>query len=190
VAVVLAAVIGIALAAGGNRHPVAGQTSPTVPASTPGPTSPPATTATPPPSATSAPSLPGIGGSIRLRGQKAGEVVSVKLVGVTDPAVSRLFTPDKGKRYVAIDFTVTNVGSLIYKDSPSNGCLLTDAQGVVSPDLIQVVDPTLDQLSLHPGQSKTGLVTFEVPKGVALRSVQFIPDSGAGLDSGTWTLPS
>jgi len=134
-----------------------------------------------------------VGDTISLAGNDDGEKVAVKLVKIVDPAKGREFsTPDKGNRFVAVQFKLTNVGKTAYDDSPSNGAAVVDTDG-------QRFDATIDDVTAGPsmssdvkmaaGDSALGYLVFEVPKASKLRSVQFTLDSGFADQTGEWRLP-
>jgi len=134
-----------------------------------------------------------VGDTINLAGNGDGEKVAVKIVKVADPARgSDFYSPDKGNRFVAVQFKLTNVGTAAYDDSPSNGAVVVDADGQRFDATIADVTagPSMDSgLKMAAGDSALGYIVFEVPKASKLRSVQFTLDSGFAEETGQWQLP-
>lgn len=133
-----------------------------------------------------------VGSAIKLDGQSDGEQATVTLVKVVDPAkpTDEFSRPDKGNRFVAVQFVVANTGSEVYEDSPSNGAVVVDSEG-------QSYDTTLfgtkagpelrAGLKLAPGAKAKGFLTFEVPKPAKITKVQFSMVSGFGT-TGEWSV--
>jgi hypothetical protein len=71
--------------------------------------------------AASGPSEPAqVGGTIQLHGNDEGLVMAVTVSKVDDPAKApKFFGPGKGKRYVAVEVRLENVGTAVYNDSPA-----------------------------------------------------------------------
>jgi hypothetical protein len=54
--------------------------------------------------------------------------------------------------------------------------------------LIDALEPSLGTVSLAPGASRTGLVSFEVRKGVPIVELRVRLDSGFGPRAGRWRI--
>lgn len=134
-----------------------------------------------------------IGDTITLKGQN-GEKIAVTLTEWADPAKSgdSFIGPDHGKRWVAAQFALKNVGKVAYNDSPSNGVEAADAAG-------EHFDATLatsitegplmsSDLKLGAGDKGLGWIVIEVPKAAKVTKVQFTLDSGFGDQTGEWTV--
>ncbi len=130
-----------------------------------------------------------IGGTVTVKGNKPGESLQVQLVSVRDPASSALVAPEPGSRFVGIDLTVRDVGTAVYHDSPSNGTALfgSDGQRYLA-DVLDAVQPALGTLSLAPGASATGFITFQVPTAARLVRFNLTLDLGFGPQTGTWVV--
>jgi hypothetical protein len=131
-----------------------------------------------------------VGGSAVLRGQTPGERVEVTLVRVQDPAhPTGLFGPGPGNRLVGAELRLRNVGSHRYRDAPSNGAVLVAESGTrIKASLIDAVEPSLGTVSLAPGVSRAGFVSFEVPKGDPIAELRVRLDSGFGPETGIWLI--
>lgn len=99
-------------------------------------------------------------------------------------------TPDPGKRFVAVQFQIQNVGTAAYDDSPSNGAKVIDTSGQQFDSTIgdTTAGPSLpSDTKIVPGQSALGFITFEIPTSSQLAAVQFGTDSGFG-STGQWAV--
>jgi hypothetical protein len=163
--------------------------------------SPPATSAPAEPSATSetpSPTLPptasaAVGDTLDLTGTEDGEALAVTVVKVVDPAraENEYSSPDAGKRFVAVQFRLKNTGTAVYSDSPSNGARLVDTQG-------QQFDTTYEDtaagpgfpgsVTVAPGDTALGFITFEVPADSTIAKVQFAMNSGFAPTTGQWNV--
>jgi len=130
-----------------------------------------------------------IGAMVTVRGNKPGESLQVEVLSVRDPASSAVVAPEAGNRFVGIDLTVRNVGTATYRDSPSNGTAIFASNGQrYLADVLDAVQPALGTLSLAPGASATGYITFQVPTAARLARFDFTLDLGFGPQTGTWTI--
>lgn len=134
----------------------------------------------------------GYGRPLVLRGAKRGLRLRVTPLGVVDPAPgSEFFQPQRENRFVSIRVELVNVGSIGYVDTTSNGARIVDGRGrTLRAAIIDAAQPGLGRPRLRPGQSKTGTLTFEVPKGVRVRAFRLTLDSGFGPETGVWALRS
>nr|WP_211283923.1 hypothetical protein [Streptomyces antibioticus] len=82
------------------------------------------------------------------------------------------FQPDARRHYVAVPFRLKNTGTAVYKDSPSNGATVIDKS-----------------ITVGPGKTALGFITFEVSDGSRIVTVQFAMDSGFADDVGEWAVP-
>jgi hypothetical protein len=79
----------------------------------------------------------------------------------------------------------------VYDDSPDNSVQLIDKQGQsYQPGIEAVRGGQLfpGDVRIAAGESRLGLVVFEVPDKAVVASVQFVPDSGFASATGTWTV--
>jgi hypothetical protein len=133
----------------------------------------------------------GVGDVITLSGSDENLQMRVKLSKVYDPAGHEpYFGPRKGKRLVAVELLLTNTGTVVYDDSPSNGANLIDAndQGYTSAIVSSSDCADLGSPKIRPGDSRRGCITFEIPKRAKLRLFQFALDSGFAPEAGEWAL--
>jgi glucose/arabinose dehydrogenase len=135
----------------------------------------------------------GIGDTITVKGLDDGAKVSVTLVKWLDHAKgSDQFTsPDAGKRFVAAQIRVTNSGTAVYDDTPSNGMQVADNQGQRFESSIWEVSagPSMpSEVKLRPGDKALGYVVFEVPKTSKITQLQFTADSGFANEAGQWNV--
>ncbi|WP_329376108.1 DUF4352 domain-containing protein [Streptomyces sp. NBC_01351] len=134
-----------------------------------------------------------LGTTVTLNGQR-GEKVDVTVLKVVDPAASaqEFFEPDPGNRYVSVQFRLKNSGTVPYKDSPVNGATLIDTEGQqFDADVVAktTAGPRLPvSLTITPGNTALGYLTFELPDGSKPATVQFTPNSGFADDVGEWKL--
>ncbi len=136
---------------------------------------------------------PGVGDTIRLDGDQDGERLAVTLTKVIDPAHENdgLDIAPSGERLVATQFRIENLGPAAYDDSPDNSVQLIDKQGQsYQPGIEAVRGGQLfpGDVRIAAGDSRLGLVVFEVPHKAVVASVQFVPDSGFASATGTWTV--
>ncbi|GAA1895428.1 hypothetical protein GCM10009837_16750 [Streptomyces durmitorensis] len=142
------------------------------------------------------PREPGVGTTLSLTGIGSGERLDVTVVKVVDPArtANEFLVPDAGNRYVAVQFRLKNTGDDPYKDSPSNGAALVDADGQHF-DAALIAETTAGPsfpgaLSISPGDTALGFITFELPTSARPVQLQFSMNSGFSDDVGEWSLVS
>jgi hypothetical protein len=92
----------------------------------------------------------------------------------------------RGRRKIEL----TVVGDSRYSDSPTNGAYLIDADGQqFDADITSPVGPSFGGSSkIASGDSRTGFVTFELPKNAKPATFQFALDSGFGPETDEWEL--
>jgi hypothetical protein len=133
------------------------------------------------------------GDTLDLTGQETGETMAVTLVKVLDtaPAENEFSSPDAGKKFVAVQFKLKNTGTVVYSDSPSNGARVVDTQG-------QQFDASIEDtaagpgfpgsVTIAPGDSALGFITFEIPTSSKVAKVQFAMNSGFSGNTGQWNV--
>ncbi|MFJ8627488.1 DUF4352 domain-containing protein [Kitasatospora sp. NPDC093550] len=186
----------VALAVGCSN----GQSVVTSPQSGPVTSAPFGTASTPPGQAT--PSTPAvatpvaasIGSTLTLPGQKPEESEEVTVVKVVDPARAKetFESPAAGTRLVAVQFRLHNTGTAVYKDSPSNGARLVDSEGqqfTASVATETSAGPGFPgSVTVPPGDTALGYITFAVPASSTVAKIQFTLDSGFAPSTGQWTV--
>ncbi|MGW7452474.1 DUF4352 domain-containing protein [Streptomyces sp. NPDC054787] len=142
----------------------------------------------------SRPASAAVGATIDLTGLKDGEKLAVTLVKLVDPAQPKnpYLTPEAGARFVAVQFRLKNTGTDVYHDSPGNGAKLVDTQG-------QQFDATYGgttagpefpgSITVAPGDTALGFITFDVPSASEIVKVQFTMNSGFSRNTGQWNVP-
>lgn len=135
-----------------------------------------------------------LGTTVTLTGQRSGEKVDVTALKVVDPAASaeEFFAPDPGTRYVSVQFRLKNTGTVPYKDSPVNGATIVDSEGQqFDADVVAktTAGPRLPvSLTITPGNTALGYLTFELPDRSRPVTVQFALNSGFADDVGEWKI--
>ncbi|GGV25686.1 hypothetical protein GCM10010495_46820 [Kitasatospora herbaricolor] len=133
-----------------------------------------------------------VGDTLELPGRASGSRMAVTVTQVVDPAApdSELSTPRAGNRLVSVRFSLHNVGTAVYADTPSNGAQVIDGQGQGFNADISVTTqagpafPT--GVDIAPGDTALGFVSFQLPAGSTLAKVQFTLDSGFADATGQW----
>ncbi|HSA53600.1 MAG TPA: DUF4352 domain-containing protein [Yinghuangia sp.] len=129
-----------------------------------------------------------VGDKIALTGRD-GQKFDVTLVLVVDPAQPRdtYSTPDPGNRLVALQWRVTNTGTVIVDAVPAFSTKLIDEQGQVfelsfGARAVGVEFPT--SVQIPPGDSRLGFVTYEIPTSAKVVKAEF--EGGYNEPSGQW----
>ncbi|AQZ60839.1 unnamed protein product [[Actinomadura] parvosata subsp. kistnae] len=134
-----------------------------------------------------------VGGTVTLTGLEAGSKMAVTLDQVyadAEPTLDSL-QPKPGYRLCAVKLTLANKGSVVYKDAPMNGAVLIDADSQEYQFSISRVEQGQQfhwATSINPGDSRKGLVVFEVPQAAKMVKFQFSLNSGYARQRGEWTL--
>jgi len=191
-AVFAAGILGLAGCGAGGMTNTASSAVPAAPAALAAASAAPAAPAAPA-AATPTSATAKVGDAITLTGNESGEQASVLVTKVVDPTASTddFSTAAAGSRYVAVQFQITNTGTAVYSDSPSNGARVADPTGqqfdssMVSTVSAGVTMPSM--VKLMPGEKAMGYVVFEVPTGSPVSKIQFGMDSGFGT-TGEWTV--
>ncbi len=129
---------------------------------------------------------PGRIGSQFDLGDGSGNVYRVTLVKVIDPAkgVDQFSSPDRGKRFVGLIFTVKALTGSPQNEDANNDAVVVGGNGqTYSADFDGIAGYTnFDGGAIHvaQGDTVTGSVTFQVPNGVAVSKVQWTALSGFG----------
>ncbi|WP_055591251.1 DUF4352 domain-containing protein [Streptacidiphilus griseoplanus] len=132
-----------------------------------------------------------VGDTISLKGMDTKADVTVLKVVDHAKGADEFTTPESGKRFVAVQFRIRNTGSKAYNDSPSNGAkvLDTEGQGFDASFSDTTAGPSFPgDVTIAPGGTAKGFITFEVPKGAKLDKVQFGLDSGFADQTGQWNV--
>jgi hypothetical protein len=109
----------------------------------------------------------------------SGTRLDVTLVTVTDPAsgASQYAKPASGKHFVGVKLRIQNKASSTYQNNANNETTITLTDGkTVHADYDPIAGcGNFDngQITLKPGTSATGCVTFQVPKGQKVTQVSY-----------------
>ncbi|KUJ70502.1 hypothetical protein ACZ90_03675 [Streptomyces albus subsp. albus] len=134
-----------------------------------------------------------VGDTITLKGQQRGEQLDVTVKKWLDPAkgADEFNTPGKGKRYVAAQIQLTNTGTTLYSDSPTNCVQIADSDGQRFESTyadIAAGPQMASDLKLPTGDKALGWVVVEVPKASKVATLQFALDSGFADQTGQWEI--
>ncbi|MGR6916956.1 DUF4352 domain-containing protein [[Actinomadura] parvosata] len=134
-----------------------------------------------------------VGGALTLQGTDPSLKVSVTVNRVVNPATpaSDFLKPQAGKKLVAVEITLTNAGQAVYTDAPSTGAWLIDAEG--QQHRFSLSNVTEGQsfggtVTINAGDSRKGVIVFEVPQAAQLTKFQFGLNYGIASQKGEWTL--
>ncbi|MEV0621136.1 DUF4352 domain-containing protein [Nonomuraea sp. NPDC050404] len=134
-----------------------------------------------------------VGGSITLQGIDPGLKMTVTLNRLVNPATSanQFSKPKTGNKFVAVEVTLANSGQAVYSSSPTGGVWLIDGE-------LQQHRPSYQEVSegqgfggnatINVGDSRKGMIVFEVPETARLTKFQFGLDGGFADQKGEWTL--
>jgi hypothetical protein len=161
-----------------------------IPSKEPAASAPPAEESQP---AKNEPSTATVGGSITLQGIDPGLKVTVTVNKLVNPATPEqdFMKPKAGNKFVAVELTLQNAGQAVYSDSPTNGAMLIDGDGQQYRSTIYDVKEGQSfggSATINAGDSRKGVIVFEVPEGAKLAKLQFALNSGFAQQKGEWTL--
>lgn len=168
-------------------------TKPSLPAAT---AAAPATSAqaTPTPTPSPSQSLSGPVGTVYKVTDSSGNVMTVTLTKVIDPAqgADQYTTPNNGFRFVGAVFTLSGVSGTFSDDANSDATLVGSNGQSYTADFSSIAGVTNfnnGEYNLTPGVRSVGAVTFQVPTGVSVSAIQWSGSGGFGGAPATWTLP-
>ncbi len=116
----------------------------------------------------------------------------VTAVKVLDPArgADEYTTPDTGKRFAGVEFTITGDSGYSSDDANINAVIQGDDGQSYTADFSSISAGTNfngGDFGVAAGRTQTGWVTFQLPRGVSVASVQWQPDVFGGQQPATWT---
>jgi Domain of unknown function (DUF4352) len=119
---------------------------------------------------------------------------SVTAGKVLDPATGadQFTTPDAGKRFVGVRFSITGISGYSSDDSNNDAVILGSDGQTYQPDFSTISAGTnfnSGDFGVRAGQTQVGWVTFQVPDGVSVSSVQWQPGL-SDQQPATWTTGS
>ena len=135
-----------------------------------------------------------VGSTISLTGNDEGAEVAVKVVEVIDgaAAANEFFQAEAGNKFIAVRVELSNTGQAVYSDAPRNGALLLNAANEQFTATIAEVQGCQEfaggGVTLPPGSTALGCLTFELPADATAARFQFTLDSGFGPETGIWEL--
>ncbi|MEV1168871.1 DUF4352 domain-containing protein [Nonomuraea sp. NPDC049784] len=134
-----------------------------------------------------------VGGSITLQGTDPGLQVPVTVNQLVNPAnpAQDFMKPKTGNKIVAVQVTLANVGRAVYSDAPTNGALLIDGEGQQYRSSFHDVregQSLSGMVTINTGDSRKGMIVFEVPEGAKSAKLQFALNSGFADQKREWTL--
>jgi hypothetical protein len=135
-----------------------------------------------------------VGDTLSLTGFDPGEKLDVAVTKVVDPAqpAGSFTTPDAGERFVAVQFRLKNTGNGVYNGSPTGESTVLDQQGQgfnTSYDETAAGPSFPSSVTIKPGKTALGFITFEVPNASRIVTVQYAMNSGLSDDVGEWSIP-
>ncbi|GAA1004826.1 hypothetical protein Aple_080000 [Acrocarpospora pleiomorpha] len=134
-----------------------------------------------------------LGRAIELHGIAPETVVQVTARRIIAPArpANQYIVPKAGSQYIAVELILKNVGEKLYNDAPTNSGKLIDVDGQqYNAAFAEVRDGVSlnGMVTVSVGDSRKGVLVYEVPKGTKLAKYQFVLDSGYGKDQGEWMI--
>ncbi|MEU8138612.1 DUF4352 domain-containing protein [Streptodolium elevatio] len=133
-----------------------------------------------------------VGDTISLTGFE-GVKLDATVVKIVDPATTdnEFMKPKSGMRLVAVQWRIANTGNVPVDSGPTSGSSLVDTEG-------QQFDPTYATTTagpefpsgakIPPGESRLGVVAYEVPTGSKVVKIQYGANSGFARQTGQWTV--
>ncbi|WP_436777448.1 DUF4352 domain-containing protein [Yinghuangia sp. YIM S09857] len=147
------------------------------------------------PTGATGPKTAAVGDTISLSGYE-GEKIDVTVVKVVDPAQPTsdysFAKPKDGMRFVAVQWRVANTGSTVSESGPTTGSTLADARGQEFRSTYAETTagvPYSSGTKVQPGQSRLGVVVYEVPLDSKIVAIEFGANSGFADETGQWTIP-
>jgi hypothetical protein len=165
--------------------------SSTTKAASPAPSSTAAATPTARPTPSPTNTLSGPVGTVYKVTDDSGNVMTVKLTQVIDPAqgADQYTTPNNGFRFVGVVFTLNGVSGTFSDDANSDATLIGSNSQTYTFDasnLAGVTNFNNGEYNLTPGQTSVGAVAFQVPDRVKVSSIQW--GGTFGSSAATWTV--
>lgn len=168
----------------------------TTPASAPSTSANPANGATSSQATSSSSQKAAVGSTIDLSDSTNGDNIAVTVVKVVDPdgSTNEFETPTAGGRFESIQFRIVNTGTGSYQDDPLVEISAKDASGQTMQEAIVTATTAGAQMpssvTLTPGDTALGFVTFDVPSGDKIAQAQYSLDLGIAATTGQWQIGS
>ncbi|MET8863085.1 DUF4352 domain-containing protein [Nonomuraea sp. NPDC004580] len=135
----------------------------------------------------------GLGGSITLQSIDPALQLSATVSRVIDPATpaTEFVKPAAGSKLVAVEMTFTNTGQAQFTDSPLLSAWLIDHENRQYRPSVKQIGEGQDfgaTVSISGGDSRMGVVVFEVPQAARAAKLQYAINAGLGSQKAEWTL--
>ena len=124
------------------------------------------------------------------------QAASVTLVKVIDPATGadQYTTPNTGDRFVGVEISINSTNGTVTGDANSDLLVIGSDNQTYTADFDSIAGCTNfnnGEFTVTPGDTNTGCVTYQIPTGVTVSKVQFIPGGGMlpGVTAGQWLVP-
>ncbi len=134
-----------------------------------------------------------IGDSATLKGEQSGEQLEATLLSFKESITAGEYdTPQSGMKYVGVTLKLTNIGTVPYSDSPSNGATILTASGAQGKIALissgECSEGFATSVKIAPGESQEGCIPFELPQEDTAARLQWTPSSGFGEETAEWSL--
>ena len=116
----------------------------------------------------------------------SGDTYRVTLAKIIDPAqgADQLSTPDTGKRFVGVVFTIKALSGSPQDEDANNDAAVVGSNGqTYTADFDNIAGYTNfsnGSINVAQGNTTTGVVVFQVPDGVKVAEVQWTASGGFG----------
>lgn len=137
-----------------------------------------------------------LGSTVTLTGPQ-GVVIKAEATGVVSPATGSSSPAQAGSRYMAVELKLTDDSQAPLTGDPDGDptieAFVVSSAGEVIPNALTTVTQCggfpSSQVNLHPGQTATGCLVFDVPDGAQIVKFEFSPTQEFG-QTATWLLTS
>ncbi|MEV4804567.1 DUF4352 domain-containing protein [Nonomuraea sp. NPDC049421] len=135
----------------------------------------------------------GLGGSIMLQSIDPALRLTATVSRVIDTATpaTEFVKPAAGSKLVAVEMTFTNTGQIQFTDSPLLSAWLIDHENRQYRPSVKQISEGQDfgaTVSISGGDSRMGVVVFEVPQAARAAKLQYAINAGLGSQKAEWTL--
>ena len=131
-----------------------------------------------------------------LKVSNGTQAAAVTLVKVIDPAAGadQFTTPNAGDRFVGVEITIDAINGTLTGDANSDVVVIGSDNQTYTADFDSIAGCTNfnnGEFTVAAGDTSTGCVTYQIPTGITVSKVQFIPDGGVlpGVTAGQWLVP-
>lgn len=147
------------------------------------------------PSASPSNSLSGPVGTAYAVTDQSGDKIRVSLTRVIDPAQGsdQFDTPNNGNRFVGTVFSITGISGNFSDDANNDATLIGSNGQTYSADFDSITGYTNfngGQYNVSVGEKSVGAVTFQVPLGVRVATIEWSANGGFGGAPAEWQVPA